>query len=87
MGFGVCMPSLQIRDLPEPLHRLLLRRARDHNRSLSQQALSDLQQVVGGDPAQRRRQALARIAQRWTGQPPLDWPQSPEDLIRADRDR
>jgi len=38
------MPSLQIRDLPEPLHRLLQRRAREHKRSLSQQALERIEQ-------------------------------------------
>jgi plasmid stability protein len=37
------MPSLQIRDLPEPLHRLLQHRAQTHKRSLSQQALADLE--------------------------------------------
>ena len=35
------MPSLQIRDLPEPLHRLLQRRTRAYKRRLSQQALAD----------------------------------------------
>jgi len=52
------MPSLQIRDLPEPLHILLQRRARAHKRSLSQQALADLEALAGGDPRQRRQQAL-----------------------------
>jgi plasmid stability protein len=37
------MPSLQIRDLPEPLHRLLQHRAQAQKRSLSQQALVDLE--------------------------------------------
>lgn len=40
------MATLQIRDLPDPL---------------SQQALSDLQQACGGDPRERRRQALADL--------------------------
>ncbi|MEB3352998.1 MAG: hypothetical protein VKM34_01990 [Cyanobacteriota bacterium] len=72
------MPSLQIRD--------------PHNRSLSQQALVDQQTLASGDPRLRRQQALERIAQRW-GQrsplqrPPLNWRQSPEELIRADRER
>ncbi len=48
---------LQIRDLPEPLHRLLQRRALD------------------------------RIQQRWQQRRPLDWSQSPEVLIREDRNR
>lgn len=81
------MPSLQIRDLPEPLHRLLQRRARAHKRSLSQQALADLETQAGGDPRLRRQAALERIEQRWSHSPPLKWPQSPEDLIRADRER
>lgn len=83
----IFMPSLQIRDLPEPLHQLLQRRARDHKRSLSQQALHDLEQLAGGDPRQRRARALERIAMRWRDQPSLRWDQTPEALIRADRER
>lgn len=81
------MPSLQIRDLPEPLHRLLLHRAHAHKRSLSQQALADLEAIVGGDPRERRRQVLDRIARR--GRLPVTraWTQTPEELIRADRER
>ncbi|MCP9891696.1 hypothetical protein KBY57_11625 [Cyanobium sp. Aljojuca 7D2] len=81
------MPSLQIRDLPEPLHRLLQRRARAHKRSLSQQALADLETMAGGDQRQRRQLTLERIQQRWKQRLPLQWTQLPEDLIRADRDR
>ena len=55
------MATLQIRDLPDPLHQLLQLRDRRHHRSLSQQALSDLQQAFGGDPRERRRQALADL--------------------------
>jgi len=81
------MPSLQIRDLPEPLHRLLQRRARQNKRSLSQQALADLEELSGADPRQRRQQALERIEQRWQERQPLRWPEPPEALIRADRER
>ena len=81
------MSSLQIRDLPEPLHRLLQHRAQAHKRSLSQQALADLEAVAGGDPQQRRQEVLDRIARRAAQQPPLTWEQPPEDLIRADRER
>ena len=45
------MPSLQIRDLPEPLHRLLQHRAQAHKRSISQQALVDLEAIAGEDRA------------------------------------
>jgi plasmid stability protein len=55
------MATLQIRDLPDPLHQMMLLMARQHRSSLSQQALSDLQQSCGGDPRERRRQALADL--------------------------
>jgi plasmid stability protein len=83
----VPMATLQIRDLPDPLHQQLQLRARQHHRSLSQQALSDLQQTNGGDPRERRRQALAdlqALAQA-RGRRPFD--PSPEELIRQDRSR
>ena len=81
------MPSLQIRDLPEPLHRLLQHRAQAHKRSLSQQALADLESIAGGDPRERRRQVLDRIARRGPLLAALPPDQAPEELIRADRDR
>ncbi|TVS02657.1 MAG: hypothetical protein EA413_11820 [Cyanobium sp. PLM2.Bin73] len=81
------MPSLQIRDLPEPLHQLLMQRARAHKRSLSQQALVDLETVVGGDPRARRQQVLRRIQERWQGSAAVHWEVPPEELIRADRER
>ena len=58
------MATLQIRDVPDPLHQLLQQRARQHHRSLSQQALSDLQQACGGDPRERRRLPLP-ISRPW----------------------
>jgi plasmid stability protein len=80
------MPSLQIRDLPEPLHRLLQHRAQAHKRSLSQQALADLEAIAGGDPRERRRQVLDRIARRGPLAPALSGDLAPEELIRADRE-
>ena len=88
---GRPMPSLQIRDLPEPLHRLLQHRAQAHKRSLSQQALADLEALAGGDGRERRRQVLDRIARRGPLSPSLQVTLSgdlaPEQLIRADRER
>ena len=69
------MPPLQIQDLPDPLQPL------EHHR-----ALADLEAVAGGDPRQRRRALLDRIAQRGALHPSLDWAQTAEDWIRADRD-
>jgi plasmid stability protein len=81
------MASLQIRDLPEPLHRLLQHRAQAHKRSLSQQALADLEAMAGGDARDRRRQVLDRIARRGPLATALAGDQTPEVLIRADRER
>lgn len=81
------MPSLQIRDCPEPLHQLLQLRARHHHRSLSQQALVDLQQACGGDPRERRRQALEALKALAEQQPTHLFEPSPEELIRQDRAR
>ncbi len=81
------MSSLQIRDMPEPLHQLLQQRARRHNRSLSQQALCDLEQASGGNPRERRLAALERLealAAAGCGRP---FQPTPEQLIRVDRDR
>jgi plasmid stability protein len=81
------MPSLQIRDLPEPLHRLLQHRAQVHKRSLSQQALVDLEAIAGEDGRERRRLLLDRIARRGPLATALAGDQTPEALIRADRER
>ncbi len=81
------VPSLQIRDVPAPLHQWLLRRAREHKRSLGQQALHDLEQLTGGDALERRRRALARLRHLWDGRQPVALITPPEDLIRADRER
>ena len=81
------MPSLQIRDCPELLHQLLQLRARRHHRSLSQQALVDLQQACGGDPRERRQHALNALQAMAQQLPPRPFDPSPEELIRQDRDR
>jgi len=79
--------TLQVRDLPDPLHQQLQLRARRHHRSLSQQALSDLQNACGGDARERRRQALVelRALAEQQGRRPFD--PAPEQLIRQDRSR
>ena len=82
-----CVATLQIRDLPDPLHQLLQLRARRHHRSLSQQALSDLQQACGGDPRERRRQALSDLQALANEQGRRCFDPAPEDLIRQDRSR
>ena len=76
-SMGDAMPSLQIRDLPEPLHRLLQHRAQAHKRSLSQQALADLEAVTGVDRRERRREVLDRIARRGPQHAAIAWDQPP----------
>ena len=87
LGGCAQMATLQMRDLPDPLHQMLQLRARQHHRSLSQQALSDLKQACGGDGRERRRQALADLQALAlaAGTPVFD--PSPEELIREDRAR
>ena len=77
--------SLQIRDLPGPLHQMLQLRARQHHRSLNQQALSDLQLACGGDPRERRRKAIADLHALASQKGVLEFDPYPEDLIRLNR--
>jgi plasmid stability protein len=81
------MATLQIRDLPDPLHQILQLRARRNRRSLSQQALSDLQQACGGDLRERRRQALTELAALAREEETQPFAPSPGALIRQDRER
>jgi plasmid stability protein len=81
------MPLLQIRDLPEHLHRKLVSEAAREHRSLSQQAIALLAKglEVEADPKARRREALRRAAlidRRQTRDLP-----DPVKLIREDRNR
>ncbi len=66
---------------------VLQHRAQAHKRSLSQQALADLEAIAGGDPRERRRQVLDRIARRGPLATALSGDLAPEELIRADRER
>ena len=81
------MASLQIRDLPEGLRRQLQLQARLHHRSLAQQALCDLEAVAGGDPRIRRQQVLQRLREVWQQSSSVHWPESPEEMLHADRER
>ena len=69
------------------LQQLLKLRARRHHRSLSQQALSDLQQACGGDPRERRRQALADLQGLADERGRQCFDPAPEELIRQERSR
>ena len=80
------MPSLQIRDLPEDIYKALSFRAAIEHRSLTQQALADLTQVVKSKQADARKQLLASIRQELSNKAPAE-KLLPEILIREDRSR
>ena len=44
------MPSLTLKDIPKRLHQQLKERAARHRRSLSQEALACLEQMVAAQP-------------------------------------
>ena len=82
------MPTLQVRDLPEPIYHRLKQEAASQNRSLAQKAVVTLAKglEVEIDPARRRRMALAQLrknAAKIAGGKMA----APSTLIREDRQR
>jgi hypothetical protein len=82
------MPSLQVRELPEPIYRKLLTEAEKEHRSLAQQAIAVLARGLGvaEDAKERRRRVLEqmhRFPVKQIGKKVLN----PVDLIREDRNR
>lgn len=77
------MPTLQIRDLPEHIYTVLVERAKRERRSLSRQAVVELErmpEVV----ARSRRLAAIRVLRSGTAD---RVEVTPETIVRADRDR
>ena len=66
------MPSLQIRDLPEDIYEALRFRAASEHRSLTQQALADLTQVVKSRQTDTRKKLLASIRQEISNKAPVE---------------
>lgn len=54
------MPSLTLKDIPKRLHQQLRERAARHRRSLSQEALACLEQIVAAEPVDAA--AVLRVA-------------------------
>jgi plasmid stability protein len=82
----ITMPSLQIRDLPEDIYEALSFRAASEHRSLTQQALADLTQVVKSRQTDVRKKLLAGIRRDISNKELADG-LLPENLIREDRSR
>ena len=75
-----CMTTMiQIRHVPDPLHREFKSRAAQAGMSLSDYLLAELRRIA---EVPTREQIRARILSR----PPIVVPESAEDAIRAERD-
>jgi hypothetical protein len=62
---NACMPSLQIREFPEPLYDLLSYKAQRHHRSLTQQAIAELEQALQPQSSGLKRlQTLGKLRAR-----------------------
>jgi antitoxin FitA len=70
---------IQIRNVPEALHRKLKSRAALAGMSLSDYLLSELRRVA-------ERPTLAELRERLDKRPPTNPVPSPEEAIRAERD-
>jgi len=81
------MPSLQVRELPENIYRLLQKRAKKEHRSLAQEAVVTLARglEVPLSPRSRRMELLDQISANHFDEPVLRL--DPVALIREDRDR
>jgi len=71
---------VQVRHVPEPLHRKLKARAALEGMSLSDYLLRELQQVAARPTPEEMRQRLAQL-------PPVALRVSPAQAVRAERDR
>lgn len=73
--------SLSIKNVPDPIARLLRQRAERHRRSLQGELLAILEESVSGAQSLSPRQLAARV--RALG---LETPDESASFIRADRD-
>jgi plasmid stability protein len=77
------MPSLTLKDIPKQLHQQLRARAERNRRSLSQEALACLEQVVVAEPVDADA-LLAKARALRAGVKPVS-PRDIEDWITRDR--
>ena len=73
------MTMIQIRNVPERLHRKLKSRAALEGKSLSDYLLAELRHVA-------ERPTLAEMVERLEKRPATDPQPSPEEAVRAERD-
>jgi plasmid stability protein len=70
---------VQIRNMPDELHRKLKSRAALAGMSLSDDLMAEIRQIAARPTMGEMRERLLRL-------PPADLPESPVDIIRAERD-
>lgn len=81
------MPSLQIRDLPDAIYRVLSLKARRDRRSLAQQAVIELERIVEVEARSRRLETLRDLRETIKSQGERRVHIAPVDVVREDRDR
>jgi plasmid stability protein len=70
---------VQIRNMPDDLHRKLKSRAALSGMSLSDYLMAEIRQIAARPTMEEMRERLLKL-------PPVDLPESPADIIRAERD-
>ena len=75
-----CMPNIQIRNVPEDLHRVLKAKAATTGSSLSDFVLAELVQLA-------KRPTLGELRERLRRREPVDLRPASADVIREVRDR
>ena len=70
---------IQIRNVPDDLHRALKVRAAERGLSLSDLLLAEIEEVA-------ERPSLAELAERLSAAAAIELPESPADAVRRDRD-
>jgi plasmid stability protein len=73
------MPMIQIRNVPEDLHRKLKVRAAERGTSLSEYLLAEVEQIAD-------RPTLAELMEQLASEEPLDLDEPPEVTIRRIRE-
>ena len=80
--YNACMPNIQVRDVPDEVHRVLKHRARRNGQSLQQYLSTELARMASRPSAE---EVFERIEARAMGRG-FNLEQAVES-VRADRDR
>jgi hypothetical protein len=81
------VPSLQIRDLPDAIYRVLSLKARRERRSLARQAVIELERMSEVEARNHRLEALRDLRERILREGEKAVSRSPAEIVREDRDQ